>query len=141
MLPKVQATKASSHGSPIISQHQVLVDDVNNPNASGPSNLDCFNGGRTTDTYDGFAEFDLHFTCDCSNTEFAGVNCADPHTLIIPPPVGQIAEANALSWGERERWTIGTSYFLQPANVSTATLSTGETNVNTSLLEYVNPFP
>jgi hypothetical protein len=124
---------------------EVLVEDVLNPNAIGPNGRGCANGGTPTDVYDGTSEFDLAYTCDCVATGFGGSNCETAAvTLVLPSVIGQHNESgidDALDWGQRWMWALERSYFLRPADVRNASLSTGEP-VDVSLLRYsIRPAP
>lgn len=68
--------------------YEALLEDVLNPNATGPNNRECAHGNRV-DTYDGTSEFDLRYSCNCSTSGFSGPNCNVAAVIAAAPATEQ----------------------------------------------------
>jgi hypothetical protein len=125
----------------------VRLADIDNPAATGPEGAPCSNGGIKVDIDNGRSEFDLHYTCDCSETRFDGSNCDGTEVILVVDALvvqqEQPGVPNALAWDNRSMWAVGRSYFLKPVNIGNITFSASIRGpVNTTLLRYlIDPAP
>lgn len=99
---------------------QTLPADIDVP-SYGPNGRGC-GRGEPIDTI----EFDSHFTCDCTDTDFEGSNC-EIETLLPQLelatngqyiPAGE--QATSFTFYNRTKWAWGRTYQLAPLNVTRA---------------------